>query len=88
MIDSIVLEVQRSLDYYESNFSQPTPALLALAPLEFPCPELLAALSQNFGNRAKPFPLDTLLTGMELAEDEQARSFLAIGAALRREVAG
>lgn len=88
MIDSIVLEVQRSLDYYESNFSQPTPALLALAPLEFPCPELLAALSQNFGSRAKPFPLETLVSGLELAEAEQARSFLAIGAALRREVAG
>lgn len=88
MIDSIVLEVQRSLDYYESNFSQPTPALLALAPLEFPCPELLTALTLSFGGRVKPFPLDTLLTNLPLGEDEQARSFLAIGAALRREVAG
>lgn len=88
MIDSIVLEVQRSLDFYESNFSHPTPALLALAPLESPCPELLEALNQNFGGRAKPFPLASLLPGMDLAEAEQARSFLAIGAALRQEEAG
>jgi len=84
--DRIVLEIQRSLDYYDSHFRQPPLAALVLVPSPRPIPDLENYLRTN---------LNISVSTMELAQimdfrrdfDTAARSrcILTIGAALREE---
>jgi len=85
-LDSIVLEVQRSLDYYESHFRQPPINTLVIAPMEDEVPSLVPHLSSNLGVAVRVLDLSVVLDCREPLDDAlQARNLLAIGAALRVE---
>lgn len=84
--DQIVLEVQRSLDYYDSHFHQPPVAKLVLAPLTEEIPGLIEHLNQNLNIKAAVMDLDAVLqfeaTGRDARHD---RALMALAAALRHE---
>jgi MSHA biogenesis protein MshI len=84
--DHIVLEVQRSLDYFESHFREAPVRHLVLAPFAMPVPGLLEHLRDNLGLTVGAMDLAQLLdSDMELTLDLQARCLTTIGAALRHE---
>lgn len=85
-LDRIVLEVQRSLDYYESHFSQPPINSLVLAPLEQEVPGVIPYLSANLGMAVSVLDLNTLFETNDIIDSvTQAQCLTAIGAALRLE---
>lgn len=85
--DRIVLEVQRSLDYYDSHFRQPPVAGLVLAPTPDPIAGLDDHLRANLNVGVSVMNLGQLIEQREqLGPLPQSRCLLAIGAALRREV--
>lgn len=85
-LESIVLEAQRSLDYYDSHFSQPPIASLLVAPSEIPLPFLQPYLSANLGVPVRNLDLSELLDSREKIDEEaQARCMMAVGASLRME---
>lgn len=82
----IVLEVQRSLDYYDSHFQQAPIAGLKVLPGPAGMDALTSALNANLNLSAEPYPLDSVLQLETEAETTVlANSMLAIGGALRRE---
>ena len=86
LLDSIVLEVQRSLDYCESHFSVPPIGHLMIAPTPQPMPSVIGHLSANLGVKVQTLDLNAVLNTHEPLSDElQWRCFLTIGAALRNE---
>lgn len=86
LLDSIVLETQRSLDYYESHFGLPPVSGLVIAPLAQPIPGLAGYLGGNLGLSVRTLDLNTVLDCEQALSDElQARCLPAIGAALRVE---
>ncbi len=86
LLDSIVLEVQRSLDYYESHFSLPPVGGLVLTPTEEPIPGMLGYIAGNLSVPVRTLDLNAVLDGESTLSDAlQARTLLAIGAALRHE---
>ena len=88
-LESIVLEVQRSLDYYESHFSMPPIGNLVIAPLPYEVPGMLGYIANQLGVAVRELDLNTLLDVQEPLEPAlQARAFAAVGAALRREGSG
>jgi MSHA biogenesis protein MshI len=86
--DRIVLEVQRSLDYYDSHFRQAPVTTLALAPLPAPVPGLVEHLRANLGLAVQEIDLRALLACPgDLPLELQARCLPTLGAALRHEEA-
>jgi len=86
LFDNAVLEVQRSLDYYESHFGLPPISALVLAPTEQPIPGLLGYLASNLGLPVRALDLTTIIDSNEpLSDALQAQCLPAIGAALRVE---
>lgn len=84
--DRLVLEVQRSLDYYDRYFSQPPVAGLVLAPTEFPVTGLDDYLKQSLGVNVRTLDLAEIIDSDEpLTEQQQAHCISAVGAALRQE---
>ncbi|MCW8917275.1 MAG: pilus assembly protein PilM [Gammaproteobacteria bacterium] len=84
--DNIVLEVQRSLDYYESHFSLPPVSGLVVAPMEEGIPGMMGYLGGNLGVPVRLLDLNALLECEENLSDQlQAQCLFAIGAALREE---
>ncbi len=85
--DYIALEVQRSLDYFESRFREAPVRNLVLAPLAEPVPGLVDYLSANLNVTVGAMDLAQLLdSDVELNPSLQAHCLLTIGAALRQEV--
>ncbi len=85
-LDAVILEIQRSLDYYESHFSLPPVSGLVIAPLELPVPGLMGYLASHLGVPVRMLDLDSLLeSDTPLPENQQGQCLLAIGAALRQE---
>ncbi|HKK06901.1 MAG TPA: pilus assembly protein PilM [Gammaproteobacteria bacterium] len=85
-MDSVVLEVQRSLDYYESHFSQPPIKSLVIAPVEREVEGLVSYLAANLGVQVRMLDLNDVLESPEPLDFAlQARCISAIGAALRVE---
>lgn len=83
-LDTIVLEVQRSLDYYESHFAKPPINSLVIAPLGHDIPNIVKYLSDALGLQVRMFDFNSVLDTPELISAEmQAKCFFAIGAALR-----
>jgi len=84
--DRLVLEVQRSLDYYDRYFSQPNVAGLVLAPTEQPIPGLDDYLKQSLGLNVRTLDLSEIVDMEEpLTTQQQAHCLSAVGAALRQE---
>jgi len=85
-LDRIVVEIQRSLDYYESHFSQPPVTNVIIAPLPGPIAGMDEYLSQQLGIAVRLLDLNTLID-MDTPLDPglQSQCLLAIGAALRTE---
>lgn len=83
--DQLVLEVQRSLDYYDRYFKQPAIAGVVLAPLDQDSSGLLDYLEQQIGIRSRMLDLNDLFqTTTSIDTKIQANCFLAIGAAMRQ----
>lgn len=84
--DRIALEVQRSLDYFDSHFRQAPIAHLAIAPAEGEVHGLVEYLNGNLNVRAASVDL-TQLVEFERPVDRatQARCLTTLGAALREE---
>lgn len=84
LLDGLVLEIQRSLDYYESHYDTAPITELVITPTPEPLPTLLEHLNARLDMNVTPFLLPELLR----SEAEHAGitpALLAIGAALRQE---
>jgi len=85
-LDSIVLEIQRSLDYYERHCSNPSITKVVVTPLDDEIPGFMARISRNLGAEVKPLLLDQNLQSFVLLHDSMLRNCLpTIGAALRHD---
>lgn len=86
LMDTIVLEIQRSVDYFESHFGLPPISGLVIAPLAQPVPGLAGYLGGHLGLPVRMLDLNTVLDCERTLSDElQALCLPAIGAALRVE---
>ena len=84
--DRVVLEVQRSLDYYESHFRQTPVQHLVLVPPAGQVPGLLEHLRSNLGVTLSAMNLSDLMDIGEVASSNlEGECLFALGAALRRE---
>ena len=85
-LDRVVLEIQRSLDYFESHFRQSPVQHLVLTPVAAKMPELLDHLRNNLSVAVSVMNLADLveIEGAVPAELEGSCLF-TLGAALRRE---
>ena len=84
--DRIVLEIQRSLDYYDSHFRQPPLAGLVLTPMSRPVPGLEEYLRANLSMNVSIMDLTQLMDFRnEFDPAARARCLITIAAALRRE---
>ena len=87
-LDAIVLEVQRSLDYYESHFDKPAINSLVLAPLPYEIPGVIKYLAGALGLQVRMLDLNAVLdTTTPLSQEIQASCFYAIGTALKESIA-
>lgn len=85
-LDRVVLEVQRSLDYYESHFGQGAISQLVIAPLLSDVPGMIPHFSANLGVAVSMLDLNNVLEcAQPLSTQLQAQCLTAIGAALRTE---
>ncbi len=82
--DRIVLEIQRSLDYYDRYFSQPPIAGVIFAPLPEPIPGLFEYIQASLGIGVRELDI-TEVVDVEHSIDRTklAQCIVAIGAALR-----
>lgn len=84
--DRIVLEIQRSLDYYDSHFRQPPVAQLFLAPSGRTLAGLMEHLNDNLDVGVSEMKLNALLDyDVQIPPALEAPCLMAIGAALRDE---
>ena len=84
----LALEIQRSLDYFESQLGKGAVARLLVLPVPAVGEQLLAELGQQLSVRLARLALDELFAGsplLELPADQQALFLPALGAALRQE---
>lgn len=85
--DQVVLEVQRSLDYYESHFRQAPIRNLILAPLAFDTTALTDYLGANLNAQVRLLDLAPLIeAGGEIPTALPGVCLATLGAALRQEV--
>ncbi len=86
MLDSITLELQRSIDYYESNFSMPPVSGVIVAPMEEDLPGVIPYFSSTLGTAVRMLDFNALLEAEGTMSNRlQAQCFDAIGLALREE---
>jgi len=82
----LVLEIQRSLDYYESGLAQPPATRLLLVPVGEDSSAIQDALDVSFGLRATLLNLGDVLVGSDAIEfQNQALCTLAMAAAMRQQ---
>lgn len=85
-LDSIIIEVQRSMDYYESHFSQPQVSSLVITPIGKEIPGITEYLTEQLQIPARILDINELIDAAEpVPSTVQSRCLLAIGAALRQE---
>jgi MSHA biogenesis protein MshI len=84
--DSVVLELQRSLDYYERHFDQPPITRIAVSPSGKRASLLAADLGRETGFEVETLDLASLLRcETSIAAAVHPGCLLAVGAALREE---
>lgn len=82
----IVLELQRSLDYYESHFDQPPITKIAVSPGGSRADALVAALKRDTSFEVHALDLNSMLNLATPVEPEiQSACVMAVGAAMRVE---
>ena len=84
-LESIVLEVQRSLDYYERYFAQAPIQTLVIAPLPVEVPAVVEYISNQLGINVYELDLNDVISmkNKKLERGLQSKYLGAIGAALR-----
>lgn len=84
--DAVVLELQRSLDFFESHFVQALPAKCLIFPPYKVSTELLNHVNNNMRLHSEPLIVEQI-PGLviDVDEESQSRCLQAIGAALRSE---
>lgn len=86
LFDRVVLEVQRSLDYYDSHFRQAPISTIALAPMPREVPGLVDYLKANLSANVITMDLTKLMEcEAELKPELQSVCLTVLGAALRQE---
>ncbi|MBF0471027.1 MAG: pilus assembly protein PilM [Gammaproteobacteria bacterium] len=86
LVDKIVLETQRSIDYYTSHFGLPPINAVFVAPLVDPIDGLTAYLSESLGIITTKLDFNTLFAVSEAFDERiQGQCLMAVGAALRRD---
>jgi MSHA biogenesis protein MshI len=86
LFDRIALEVQRSLDYYDSHFRQSPISALALAPMPHEVPGLVDHLKANLSLNVITMDLTNLMEcEADLRPELQSTCLAVLGAALRQE---
>lgn len=84
--DQIVLEVQRSLDYFDSHFRQAHVDTLVLSPPAGEIPGIVEYLNQNLNIKAAVMNLGQALQfDADVAPTLNGQALIALGAALRQE---
>lgn len=87
LLSGISLEIQRSLDYYESHYDQRTISDLVLGP-GLTVDTVATTLKEDLGLNVQSLDLnDYFETEQPLAPEDQGNCLLAVGAALRLEKA-
>jgi len=87
LMDNLILELQRSLDYYESFFSQPPVKGLIISAAGNELPGFIAHAGSTLGIQTRMLDInDILQPEAPFDGTAQAEGLLAIGAALRQEV--
>jgi MSHA biogenesis protein MshI len=85
-LDGLIIEVQRSLDYYESHFSKPQVSCIVITPLPKQIDGVAEYISQQLEIPARILDVNSVIDVQEnIDESMQASCIMAIGAALRRE---
>lgn len=85
-IDNAVLDLQRSMDYFESQIGKPPCLRIIVMPLQVGETRLMMELRNNLGADVQSLDLSEVIDSDEpLTIDLQQRCFLAIVAALRNE---
>lgn len=83
-LDQIVLEVQRSVDYYERYFAQPAIQTLVIAPMPVAVAGMVEYIASQLGMRVRELDLNVMLNVEERMDRmTQSQSLPAIGAVLR-----
>ncbi|MDO8705836.1 MAG: pilus assembly protein PilM [Sulfuricaulis sp.] len=86
LFDRIALEVQRSLDYYDSHFRQAPVSAIALAPMSKEIPGLMDYLKANLSTTVLTMDLMKLVEcDVQFPPALQSACLTALGAALRQE---
>lgn len=86
--DKIVVELQRSLDYYESNFNLAAISNVLIAPTPSVIPEIDQYIQNQLGVNCRYLDMNTLIDMEQVMDQEtQWASFMSIGSALRTEEA-
>nr|WP_320049040.1 hypothetical protein [uncultured Desulfuromonas sp.] len=85
ILDAVILEIQRSLDYYESSVSRQPVSTVYIAPLAHPVPGLQEYLDTYLAPEIRPLHMHELLEDCSLSDEELSHCLSAIGAALRTE---
>ena len=85
-LDSIIVEIQRTLDYYESHFSQPAVSNVVITPVADELNDMAGYLNQQLDMQVREMDLNQLvdLPG-QMDKEQQANCLLAVGAALRED---
>ena len=82
----LLLETQRSLDYYEAQLGQPHATQLWLTPVAQDAMHLANDFGANLGLQAEIMDLSTMLSGAEgMSREMQENCVVAIAASLRPE---
>lgn len=85
-LDTIIVEIQRSLDYYESNFAMPQISSLVITPLAQELPGVADYVSGQLDIPTRILDIQSLIDSeLDLDNQMQSQCLLAIGAALRSE---
>jgi MSHA biogenesis protein MshI len=88
-LEQIVLEVQRSMDYYERYFAQPPIQSLVLAPMPISIPGLADEIAQQLGMNVREMDITEIvdIQQQEIDRNMQSKCLSAVGAALRMTMA-
>jgi len=84
-LERLALEVQRSLDYYESYYGQSPVAGLVVTPIARGTQQLVDGLNRSLGVISRAMDLGALLSLERMDDALQQACLPAVGAALRQE---